>query len=316
MALLTPYVHRGQITALSATTIQFAAGSLTYRPIKLASPSGRSASLTALPAALTISGGAGTKYIFAALAAPTAEYGGSGGLIQKYILNAQPWNQPDWVAAFQTLRMDDGSYVAPGTNSAVSLVMTTTEAPPDTHHVALGTVVWSGTAITSFTSFDGEVAEVLGSVSGTIDTQVGLVSTPSSTVETTLYSLTLAANTLAVLGDEIVIYYAYRTAADGNTKTLRVKWNGATILTRAAADNTGIFKGEVRIARTGAATQFCLAHLLGTNSAGPAASALAQAGTATLSGTVVFEITGQNGTAAAIQINLDLVRVEFRAGKE
>lgn len=164
--LLTPYTRRSQLDSISATQVQFAATGLTHRPIKLASASGRIASLTALPSALTISGGAGTKYVYALLAPPSgAPYStASGGLLHR-ILNLLPWNRADWATALQCLLTGDGALALAAQNSTVTLVMTTSATPPDTHHVPLGEVAWDGAAITQVTSYEDEVAVAIGLLS-------------------------------------------------------------------------------------------------------------------------------------------------------
>lgn len=155
MALLSPYRKRADIAAASSTTVQFAASArLTTDPIKLGALSGRIASLTAVPTALTISGTSGTRYVYASLAAPSGTaYSGlltllGGGILQ---------NLTNLIAALQTLFTGDGTTGVAAQLSTVTFVETASATPPDTHHVPLGQFECSGGVITSLTSYESQV---------------------------------------------------------------------------------------------------------------------------------------------------------------
>lgn len=156
MALLSPYTKRADIGAASSTTVQFAAaGGLTHRPIKLGALSGRIASLTALPTALTISGTAGTRYVYASLAAPSGSAYATllgllgGGLLQNLLTNI--------VATLQALFTGDGSTGIAAILSSVTFVESASATPPDTHHVPLGQIEVAAGIITSLTSYENQV---------------------------------------------------------------------------------------------------------------------------------------------------------------
>lgn len=155
MSLFSPYLQRADITAPSSTTVQFAAaGALATRPIKLGALSGRIASLITLPSIATVSGSAGTKYIYASLAAPTgAPYATAPDGLLDHLLSLVSWNRATLVSTFQTLFTGDGTHGTAARLSAVTLVVTTSSTPPDTHHIPLGEVEWDGAAITSLTSY-------------------------------------------------------------------------------------------------------------------------------------------------------------------
>jgi hypothetical protein len=151
--------RRADIIGASTTTVQFATNTgLTVRPIRLWAPSGRQAALTALPTAVTISGGAGTKYVYAVLAAPSGDpYStASGGILNK-LLNDLPWLRSYWYNALRAIHPGDGTLIDPARSSTVTLEMTASATPTNTDRVALGEVEWSGTAITSLTSYESRV---------------------------------------------------------------------------------------------------------------------------------------------------------------
>lgn len=158
--MLSNQTFRADIAAASSTTVNFATSTgLAVRPIRLWAPGGRQAALFALPSAVTISGGAGTKYIYAVLAAPSGSpYSTAAGGILDRILNALPWNRSDWYNAQRTVHPGDGTLIDPARNSTVTLEMTTSATPSDSHRVPLGEVVWSGSAISNLVSYEGQVS--------------------------------------------------------------------------------------------------------------------------------------------------------------
>jgi len=120
-----------------------------------------------------------------------------------------------------------------------------------------------------------------------------LTSTPSSgSGETTLFSYSLPAGTLAVNGQAIHIRAAGSTALNGNTKTLKMKFGAVTFSTILLGSNTinNIWAADCYITRNTATTQKCNCILNTTD--GLMVAQVSSAGE-TLSGAVTFSITGQ-----------------------
>lgn len=124
--------------------------------------------------------------------------------------------------------------------------------------------------------------------------------TPASngtTVETTLFTYTLPAATLASDGDSVRIRVWGIAAANADTKTYRLYFGGTVLMTRATANagNTAwIIDAEV--SRTGAATQTAFGYW---NASATGYLGIADTSpTETLSGTVVIKMTGQSDTAS------------------
>jgi len=132
--------------------------------------------------------------------------------------------------------------------------------------------------------------------------------TGSGTAETDASTYTLPAGTLATNGMQLKLRWWGKTAAGASTRTFRLYWNGASILTTTFTVASGIWQGEANIVRTGAATQSARtihgAVTLGLNTATP--GTVPRLGTvwdtgapvnATLSGTVALKTTLQDSAA-------------------
>jgi hypothetical protein len=238
---------RADVQAISATQVQFASTvGITVRPIRLWAVSGRQAAITALPTAGTVSGGAGTKYIYASLAAPSGDpYAtASGGLLDK-ILSLLPWNRADWYETLRCYHPGDGTLIPAARNSVVTLVITTSATPPDTHHFPLGEVVWDGAAITSIASYEAQ-SSITTSVLITgqcrlVKSGVNLVLQPFNGnslviggVSRAVASPTLAATSLT----PGTVYYIY-AAWSGSAVTLEASTTGHSTHTDGTEIKTG-----------------------------------------------------------------------------
>lgn len=129
--ILRGYARRGGLKASASTQVSLAATDLTRRPAIFAYD-GRITVLTTAPSALTLSGGAGTQYIYGDPATPNAN----------------------------------------GVYTALTLVSSATAPASETTagRIYLGQVTWSGTAITAFTSAEpvsGETNRSGGAYIGT-----------------------------------------------------------------------------------------------------------------------------------------------------
>jgi len=138
-----------------------------------------------------------------------------------------------------------------------------------------------------------------------------VVGNGADTTEDTLYTFTLAAGQLAVVGDIIRIKVGGGLAATTDNKTLRVKLGGQIVGSLAAtgAAQTAWYC-EASIIKTGTNTQSYISSFILT-----AGNANPRSGTLTLTdtGTLVVAVTGQNNTtAAANSITAQAITVEYQ----
>lgn len=127
--------------------------------------------------------------------------------------------------------------------------------------------------------------------SGVLDVQTTTVGN-ITTGEDVLYTYTLPADTLDVDEEGLNLRFSGRFAANGNTKTLKIKFGPTTIMTRALTDPTITTSWTVvcEIIRTSSTTQECNCTFSGGD--GLATSNIATA-SATLSSTVDIVVTGE-----------------------
>lgn len=132
--------------------------------------------------------------------------------------------------------------------------------------------------------------------------------TGNNTDETTLWSYSLPAGTLASDGQAVRITAFGTFAANANTKTINLKFGGTTLRQFSSTFNnqTWVMTGEVF--RTGATAQF--GTVRGQTGATSAPAVLTTPG-ATLANAVTIELTGQNGTASDGDIVFRSAVVEF-----
>lgn len=153
-------------------------------------------------------------------------------------------------------------------------------------------VLATGTTVTPGTGTGTAVARV-GGVLHVYTTK----QTTTGTVEEVLATYTLPANTLARDGQAVRITAWGDNAANTNGKTERIRVGGiggTVVAQRASAVSGAIWRIDLIVVRTGAATQVSSALLTENN----ALSTWAAAPTATLSGAVDIVVTGETPTAA------------------
>lgn len=119
------------------------------------------------------------------------------------------------------------------------------------------------------------------------------------TSEETLATVTIPANTLSANGQALRFSAFFSTAANGNTKIVRVRWNatnGNIITAASTATSAGPIIVMGYVVRTGAATQLLAGP--GWGQAGTANNAFV-ADTVALTGDVVVYVRGVTASAIA-----------------
>lgn len=171
-----------------------------------------------------------------------------------------------------------------------------------------------GTDVRAYVLTDAGAGQFIGKPSRMIRRDDGTTfSSAAQTPEQDLKSYTVPAGLLADNGDTLHFIALFRTAANANTKQIRIKYGASTIIdsTLIAQNNIHIVV-EGWITRTGAATQ--RAHVIARQTVGTASltwttaltgAVISSTAAETLSGTVILKSTGQQGTAAAGDILAD-----------
>lgn len=164
-------------------------------------------------------------------------------------------------------------------------------------------------------SINGTLAVKAGNSSGIIAKVGGVIKTDTTTVgnittgEDTLYTYSVPAATLAVDKDSIRGFVAGTFAANGNNKTIKVKFGAITILnTGAVAFNAGSWRIDFFVIRTGATTQKCFGAFTSSNTTLDETATYIVAAE-TLSGAVSLTVTGE--ATATNDIVGEIFRVEF-----
>jgi hypothetical protein len=146
-----------------------------------------------------------------------------------------------------------------------------------------------------------------------LDTFSGTAATTAVTIEETLFSYDLPA--IVQAGEAVRLVASWRTAANANTKTMRLRVNGQVIYDSSAAlptdtaPNNGRVLAEFELVRTGATT----GRVQGMATINAAGTTVAL-GIGNVTGldwsiTQVVAVTGQNGTASANDIELQVVTI-------
>lgn len=198
--------------------------------------------------------------------------------------------------------------IAPnGTAALTTAVGSTTVA--DAHNFVFNTTTGTkfGTGTTQKIGFynatpvvqqSGDVVTALSNLGLVTGGTLGTLNTETSTVgnvgtgEDQLFSYTIPAGKLATNGNTISGTMTGTVAANGNTKTLKLKFGSTTILTTLVTSSTitSSWSFDYEITRTSATTQKCAIRL--HNPDGLGVSVYATAGE-TLSGTVALVLTGE-----------------------
>lgn len=167
-----------------------------------------------------------------------------------------------------------------------------------TQALGTGTKTVDGLAVNSTPNYKpGGDAALDALASGVLTPSVDSVQHANSgTGETDLSSYSLPASTLSANTKALRIIFWGTLAANGNTKTLRVKF-GATSFTGYASTGNGVpYYGMAIVQRTGAATQKVTVFVQTSGGTSTGASGTAAE---TLSGAVTIKTTGQSGTASS-----------------
>ena len=141
------------------------------------------------------------------------------------------------------------------------------------------------------------------------DVNITAVGTDANTDEKDLITYSLPANSLSADGKGVRITAWGTVAANGNTKTIRLKF-GATVISVIGPSEMSVLDWRIDglVIRTGAATQDAMAtEMLDT----AAQDTTITTPTETLNGAVVIKITGLNGTASANDIVAEGMLVEY-----
>lgn len=130
-----------------------------------------------------------------------------------------------------------------------------------------------------------------------------------ATVETDLMVYSLPAGTLAVNGQKLRITGAGTFAANGNTKTIRIRFGGTIVSTRATTASGGAWTIQAVVVRTGAATQKAFGTQFESGNGGQTTYTTPAE---TLSGAIDVKLTGQSGTASSDVVG-EIFTVEWLA---
>lgn len=148
-------------------------------------------------------------------------------------------------------------------------------------------------------SVNGTLAVKAGSSSGIIAKVGGVILTDTTTVanistgEDTLYTYSVPAAMLSVNKDSIRGFVCGSYAANGNNKTIKVKFGASTFFnTGTAAFNAGSWRIDFMIVRTGATTQKIIAVYTSSNTTLDETCSYSTAAE-TLSGAVTLIVTGE-----------------------
>lgn len=150
---------------------------------------------------------------------------------------------------------------------------------------------------------------VLGGILGRSITAVG---TDADTNQKVLQSIPLPRNTLTVNGQMLRITAWGTTAANGNTKTLRLKIGGTSGPTQAQASgayNSQNWRMEVLIIRTGVASEESAGNIF--VGATVASTDVTTGSAISLTADTTIDVTGENGAASANDIVCEGCLVEF-----
>lgn len=157
---------------------------------------------------------------------------------------------------------------------------------------------------------DDELTLIKQKSTGLLSSAYSNVGTTAVTTEETLFTYTLPASTVASDGKGIRIKAAGSTAANGTTKTIKIKIDGNVLVYNLTitAPNNDKWVAEAIVLRSGATTSSAdgIMHI------GSASEAIVISAPAiTWANTNDIVVTGQNGTSGANNIVCSLVTVEL-----
>jgi hypothetical protein len=154
-----------------------------------------------------------------------------------------------------------------------------------------------------------------GGISSVLTVSTTSAQTTAVTTEETLWTYSLPANTLSADWYVVRVTAIGTTAANANTKRIRLYFGGTLIAdTSARASNNGTWKVRGEIFRITASSQGAVGENFITGGFGADVNTYAAPASDTTAA-ITIKVTGQNGTASAGDIVLRGVLVEFlRAG--
>ena len=157
---------------------------------------------------------------------------------------------------------------------------------------------------------DNEITLVKQQSTGLLYSKYSDTGTSAVTTEEVLATYTLPAATLAADGKAIRVMASGTTAANGTTKTIRLKLGGTTYATNTVttAPNNKDWRAEFTIIRSAAATSISVGKFIFDNAH---EGIQRTTGTPTWTNTNAIEVTGQNGTANANDIIVSMVTIEL-----
>jgi hypothetical protein len=159
----------------------------------------------------------------------------------------------------------------------------------------------TGNTNSSWFTFFQNIFRIVGGnygirLGGSLDINTTSISN-TNTGETTLISYSLPADSMVNNGDIVEIQAWGIYAANGNSKTIKLKFGSQTILdTGAIAANGGSWSIKATIIRTSATTQEIITEIISSNSS-VTDSSTRTAGTQTLSNANLINCTGQGGAS-------------------
>lgn len=136
----------------------------------------------------------------------------------------------------------------------------------------------------------------LAGIGGVLTVNTTQTQTGNNTNETDLATYSLPANTLNADGYSVRITAFGSLGANGNNKTVRVKFAGTTIVQMLRNVNGGGWHLTAEVIRTGSATQVASGTGLMDGVSGQSGFA---APTGDTTGAIAIAVTGQNGTSSA-----------------
>lgn len=153
----------------------------------------------------------------------------------------------------------------------------------------------------------GQIYAAGGTVPSVLHKSVTSASTGANTDETTLWSYSLPAGTLASDGQAVRITVFGETASNTNTKTVTLKFGATTLGARTTTTSGATWQAVATVMRSGATAQVATAQSHITSGIVQNTTAPAE----TLANAVTIALTGTNGTASDGDITFKGAIVEF-----
>lgn len=147
-------------------------------------------------------------------------------------------------------------------------------------------------------------------VGGVLDVNTTQYSTPADTTEHDAISYTLPANTLNADDKVLRVRVFGRTAANANTKTAKLYFNGTVLNTMSGTYNAATWVLRAEIIRQGAGDQMAIPDIAVLNAISYGISGFSTPA-ADETTDLIIKVTAQNGTAAAADVIVEGMIVEL-----